>query len=464
MLKTIIIKELQNHLYSLRFIFALVLTLFLFGIASVSFIVEFKDQKAIHQENLTRISENMKNVANNASRFAQNMNVFPFAPRNSAFMSSGQEDVMPNTIIYTAFNVYGYSIAEGSNNPFVLPSRNINWEFIVMLLFSFLAIIFTFDTVSGEKEMRTLALGMSNSVSRGVILTGKYLGAVTILSLFIVLGIIVSLLMLSISGQVVINGVTMAEIAGFVVMSVLLIACMAALGLLASVLTNNPNTSLLIGLMIWLILLYIIPHTTLLLSNKLFPVESSQVIDENTGNSRKVIEASFPDGKWHSEGGNPFEPDHQIRANMQMAFMQGEKEIRDAWYQDQFSQYVKTSRLTCVSPMFAFEMANERLLDGGFQRFSKNWDDLHTHQAQFLEWFKTFDAKDKNSPHWLNPYEDYSTSKQAINIGEVPVYTEKIVPMNRRLTQSGVYIALLLGYAAILFFVSFTIFIRYDVR
>jgi hypothetical protein len=149
---------------------------------------------------------------------------------------------------------------------------------------------------------------------------------------------------------------------------------------------------------------------------------------------------------------------------MQMAFMQGEKSIRDAWYQDQFSQYLKTSKLTCVSPMFAFEMANEKLLDGGFQRFSKNWDNLHTYQQQFLEWFKAFDAKDKNSPHWLNPYEDYSTSKQAINIAEVPVYTERVVPMNRRLTQSGVYIALLLGYAAVLFLSTFVIFIRYDVR
>jgi hypothetical protein len=149
---------------------------------------------------------------------------------------------------------------------------------------------------------------------------------------------------------------------------------------------------------------------------------------------------------------------------MQMAFMQGEKSIRDAWYQDQFSQYLKTSKLTCVSPMFAFEMANEKLLDGGFQRFSKNWDDLHTYQEQFLAWFKAFDAKDKNSPHWLNPYEDYSSSKQTINIGDVPVYTERAVPMNRRLTQSGVYFALLLGYSAVLFLVTFAFFIRYDVR
>ncbi|HUX57952.1 MAG TPA: ABC transporter permease subunit [Bacteroidales bacterium] len=162
MLKTIIIRELQNHLYSLRFIFALMLTLILFGASSVSFIIESKEQKTTYEQGIAKIRENMKNVANNATNFAQNTNAIPFAPRNSAFIASCQEESMPNTIIYNAFNVYGYDISKGNNNPFILPSKNVNWEFILVLLFSFLAIIFTFDAVSGEKEMRTLALGLSN--------------------------------------------------------------------------------------------------------------------------------------------------------------------------------------------------------------------------------------------------------------------------------------------------------------
>jgi len=258
--------------------------------------MEYKEQKSIYEESVTKISENLKNVTENASRFAQNMNAFPFAPRNSAFIASGQEESIPNTIVYTAFNVYGFSISEGSRNPFILPAKNVNWEFIVSLLFTFMAIIFTFDAVSGEKEMRTLALGLSNSISRGTLLAGKFFGCVIILGLFIILGIAVSLIILITSGQVIISGVTMSEIAGFALLSFLLVSCITAVGLLTSVLSNQPNTSLLIGLMVWLFFMYIIPHSTLLMSNKLFPVESSGVVEENTQNSRKIIEASFPDG------------------------------------------------------------------------------------------------------------------------------------------------------------------------
>jgi len=464
MLKTIIVRELQNHVYSLRFIIALILTLFLFGTSSVSFIIEFKEQNSTYEQGMTKIRENMKNVAGNASRFAQSRNAIPFAPRNSAFIASCQDESIPNTIIYSAFNVYGYNISKGSSNPFILPSKNVNWEFIVVLLFSFLAIIFTFDAVSGEKEMRTLALSLSNSVSRGVILIGKFLGTVIILTMFIVLGIIVSILILLFSGQTIITYSTVAEIGGFLLLSFLLISCASAIGLLMSVLSYRANTSLLLGLMVWLMLLFIIPHTTLLLSNKIFPVKSEEAITQNIKNSYKIIEAGFPNGKWRSSSNDPFMADHKIRANMQMEFMLDQKKITDNWYDSQFSQYVNTGKMTMISPMFIFEIGNEHMLNGGFQRFINNWNDLHVYQGQFLAWFKAFDAKDPKSPHWYNPNEDYSTSKSKINIDEVPVYSERIIPFSQRISQSGIYIALLLLYTTIIFFVSFILFVRYDVR
>jgi ABC-type transport system involved in multi-copper enzyme maturation permease subunit len=464
MLKTIMIKELQNHMYSLRFLFGLILTLFLFGISTVSFILDFGEKKSTYEQGMEKTTENRKNAAGNASRFAQNTNIYLFAPRGSAFMASSQEESMPNAILYTAFNVYGYDISKGNGNPFVLPSRNVNWEFILTMLFSFLAIIFTFDAISGEKEMRTLALGLSNPMSRGVLLTGKFLGSVIILYSLIILGVIISLVILLLSGQVEISAITLLEIAGFLLLSFLLIACTTAIGLLASVVSFNPNTSLLIGLMIWLVLMFVVPHTTLLLSNKLFPVETTELINNNTNSSRKVIEASFGEGKWSSDSDDPFIPQHQIRASMQMAFMLGEKKIRDNWYDSQFSQYLETCKLTMISPMFVFEMGDEYLLNGGFQRFRKNWNDLHTYQQQFLSWFKTFDAKDPKSPHWYNPFEDYSTSKAKLQLDEVPVYTEKIVPFGNRFIQVGTFLSLLLVYTSIVFFLSFVLLIRYDVR
>ena len=202
----------------------------------------------------------------------------------------------------------------------------------------------------------------------------------------------------------------------------------------------------------------------MLLSDKLFPVVSSEVIAQNTKNSQKTIEASFPAGKWSSNSGKPFEPAHKIRANMQMEFMLNEKKIMDSWYNSQFSQYSNTGKMTLISPMFIFELGNESLLSGGFQRFKKNWNDLHVYQTQFLDWFKTFDAKDPKSPHWYNPYEDYSTSKSKIKIEEVPEYSERSLSFSQKMSESAFYIVLLLVYTTVIFLLSFILFIKYDVR
>ncbi len=53
----------------------------------------------------------------------------------------------------------------------------LDWSFIISVVISFVVILFTFDAISGERERGTLALMLSNSVPRGVILLSKFLGA-----------------------------------------------------------------------------------------------------------------------------------------------------------------------------------------------------------------------------------------------------------------------------------------------
>ena len=114
--------------------------------------------------------------------------------------------------------------------------------------------------------------------------------------------------------------------------------------------------------------------------------------------------------------------------------------------------------------MTQFENLNEISLSGGYFRLKNNWDDLQIYQGQFLAWFKAFDTKDPKSPHWYNPYENYSTSREKVNMADVPIYTEKIIALEKRFIQGSVYIALLLAYTSIIFSLSFILFMRYDVR
>ena len=80
------------------------------------------------------------------------------------------------------------------------PTRRvkINWVFIGILM-SFFAILFTFDAIAEERARGTLSLMMSNTVSRGQVLLGKYLGAFVTLMVPLIISILMNLLIILLS-------------------------------------------------------------------------------------------------------------------------------------------------------------------------------------------------------------------------------------------------------------------------
>ena len=77
----------------------------------------------------------------------------------------------------------------------------IDWVFIGILM-SFFVILFTFDAIAGERARGTLSLMMSNAVSRGQMLLGKYLGAFVTVFLPLIISILINLLVIHFFGNI----------------------------------------------------------------------------------------------------------------------------------------------------------------------------------------------------------------------------------------------------------------------
>jgi hypothetical protein len=157
-------------------------------------------------------------------------------------------------------------------------------------------------------------------------------------------------------------------------------------------------------------------------------------------------------------------PLHELRANLQRKLLAAEKEIRNANYRDMFRQLEKTRSLTSLSPAAAYDFLAEAVVGGGYPRFRKVWDDLHGYQARFEDFFKSFDARDPKSPHWYNPNEDVSTTRLKIAFETVPQFTERPMSFADRLRPAIRYLLVMAISACLVFFISFILFVRYDVR
>jgi ABC-type transport system involved in multi-copper enzyme maturation permease subunit len=464
MFTTLFIHELQNYLHSLRFHVSFVIVVLVFIVGSIAFVSSFffffsnyAKQRQNEQTNLTEQASSITSVA------IQRRN-FIVSPRGNGIVADCKENFLPNEITYSAYNVFGFSVRHNTFNPLLSRTESMSWSFIVTMFLSFITLLFAFDAISGEKEDRTLALVFSNPVSRRTILGSKLASIITVVGLMQLIGIIISMLILTISGKVNIDGGYLIETAGFIFISLLLITIFAVFGLFSSVVTRYSNISLLISLCFWLVVAVVIPNTSVFWAKKLFAIPSSFQVEAEIREDRKDLEDKGAEGRWSSNGGDPFYPRHELRANHQTDIMNSEKRFNDANFLRMFRQFENTRTFTVISPIAQFDYINEAFLGGGYLRFRKNWDDIHIFQAQFLQWFKDIHANDSESPHWYNPFEALSSSRKPVEVDQIPQYQEQLTPFVRRILFVTPYLITMFVTIAVIFGACFYFFVRYDVR
>ena len=463
MFTTLYLRELQNYLYSLRFIVSFVIVVLVFTTGSISFVSSYPETLSSYTQYRQNEQTELAEQANNISDVATRPRNYIMNPLSNGVIADCKESFLPNEITYSAYNVFGFSVRQNTHNPLLSRAESLSWSFIVSMFLSFITLLFAFDAISGEKEDCTLALVFSNPVPRRTFLGSKLAGIITVVGLMELAGIIVSMLILTISGKVIIDGGFWGEIAGFMVVSLLLITVFAVFGLFSSVVTRYSNISLLVSLCFWLAVAVVVPNTSVFWAQKLFPIPSAAQVEAAIKEEKDDINKHAPEGSW-SAFNDPFHPRHELRANNQTNLMNAEKRHRDAYYQQMFRQFEHTQSLTAISPIAQFDYINEAFLGGGYLRIHKNWDDLHVFQSQFLQWFKDIDVKDSDSPHWYNPYESLSTSRKPVEIDQIPRYQEQIAPFARRIQFVSPYLIAMLLIIGALFGGCFYFFVRYDVR
>ena len=420
MFTTLYIRELQSCLYSLRFQVSFVIVVLVFALGSISFVSSFKDVQdsyakysASQQEELAKLSENVSSVATTTRSFV-------ISPRENSVIADCKESYLPNCITYNAYYVFDYSVRPAGNNPLMVRTESLSWSFIVSMFLSFITLLFAFDAISGEKEERTPALVFSNAVPRRTFLCSKLTSIITMVGVMELVGILVSLIILSLSGQVRLSGSFLLETAGFVLISLLFITTFAVFGLLSSVVTHRSNISLLISLCFWLFAAVVIPNTSIFWAKTLFGIPTADEVARNRQEAFDDINRNAPDGSWASSS-DVFFPKHKLRAQNVTNLLNSNQKFNDAYYLQQFHQFEQTRNFTLLSPIAQFDYMNEAFLGGGYLRFQKNWTDLHA-------------------------------------------FREQIASFSRRIGFIGGYMIAMVITIAALFMACFYFFARYDVR
>jgi|WetSurMetagenome_2_1015567.scaffolds.fasta_scaffold09852_4 ABC-type transport system involved in multi-copper enzyme maturation permease subunit len=458
-------REILHNLYSLRFLLSLVLVIGVMAAGSLSYGRRQAAAMANYGEARALSIKTMQEDGQvNVSRLAVRRRAFDLRPRDNAFIDDAKEKYLPNAVIFSAWNVFGVRSTNESANPLLAKYDELTWAFVAALLVSFVALLFTFDAISGEKETKTLALELANPVPRSALLGGKFVSAVASVTAIAAVGALVSLLILIATGAAGMSARTALETLAFVGAAALLAAVMAAFGLLCSVLARSSNVSLLLALCVWLLFAVVIPNSSGFIAKTAFPIEKAEAVQKRVDKAFDDLNKAAPPGSWMSQSNNPFLPQHELRANLLKKRMAAEKAIRDDYYRTMFRQFERTRSLTAISPAASFGYAAEALVGGGYARFRKVWDDIRIYQGQLSQWFVALDAKDPKSPHWYNPNEDISTTRTKVSFDIVPQFAERPMSAGERGRAALPYAAVIAIMACFAYGAAYARFIKYDVR
>lgn len=469
MILNIVLREIHQHVLSLRLHLVLVLLVVLFGLGTVSFINRYEaDQERYRQIHSAQLEKEGEWAARYLGYYMVQTRSQVLEPRANAFITDAGEKMMPFQFWFTGFGVEGFEVPNWASNDMMQAFRELNWVYIVSIIVGFTVLLFSYDLVSGDKENGTLALTVSYPVSRGVLLTGKYISVIIVAMLVLLPGIVLSLIILLLSGTVVFDGMLLAETAGFLTGTALFVACMAALGLLASTVTSRSNVSLLLCLCIWLASVVVVPNSIVYFTGKLFPIESSRAIADRIAQEMKASSDRIAAAEAQGGGMLTLTPIEHFRlyAKFNMQFKERELAIKETWNNSLLEQFRFSRRLTVLSPVCLFEQLIEAATGGGFVRLVRSWSDMKLFQSMLFDWYMELDAaaSEEETLHILDPYNPGHMLWKVVDLEEIPRFHEKQASAAERLAAARLPLALLIIYTAIAFALSFVLFLRYDVR
>ena len=285
MFKTLILKEIRETFHNFRFLIATLLCLVLIPLGMYVTLKEYEQRFSDYQDSVRLYQERSE------GRINSNFNAEGYRPPSvMSIFSLGLEYFLPTKVVTSPDGQFKMLDESGINNPQSLLSGKVDFLFIVSFVLSILALIFTFSSISGEKETGTLSLIMSNSVPRWKIILAKVLGNYAVFLAPFLISLLIAILIVNISGVVSVLSVKIFP--SFLVIlfvTLLFIFSMFNLGMLVSTLTHRSIISMITLLFVWVVLVLAVPKICPMIAEILYPVKSQQVIN----NEKQAIRANL---------------------------------------------------------------------------------------------------------------------------------------------------------------------------
>ena len=479
MIWTIVKKELSANLISFRFILIFLLCCTLILVSAYTMrdkyeqrMKEYDTARVVHRNELEE-----KDVQAALSQIMLSGYKVDKPPARLSVIVEGMEGAAGK---YAPVNVLSTPRLEGGSgsDPVFAYFGTLDIMYIVRVVLSLVAILLTYDAISGEREQGTLKLALSNSVPRYVVLLAKCIGGYITLLLPFLVPMLIGLLILTTSGSISFVGQDWIRLGLIGLASLLYIGIFLMLGLMVSSRTNRSTTSLMLLLFIWVVAVLAVPKVSMITASKLRPVPSAQEVqaEKDAKSAEALKEGQEKMFKYISElserakdGQDQEAVQEEVRAAI--ARLQEEittnmtevtKKIQVEYDKKKESQFRLASNISRFSPASVYTYAAIDLARTGFDRQDRFVKAARGYQPGLIQYQR------KMMPKMMEQQRQQMTGQTVeevkIDLDDLPALNFREATLSDSWNSAWVDFLILFLLLTCLFMIAYVGFIRSDVR
>ena len=185
------------------------------------------------------------------------------------------------------------------DNPLLNAFFSIDFTTVIAILMSLLALVFSYDLFTREKEDGTLKLVFTNAVSRTSFLSGKFLGILITLLPILLFCFILSIILILTAPDITFSISDWIGIGLIFFTSIIYLMLFILMGMLISALSKSSSVSIVISLLIWIWMLFLVPDIAYYSSQSIYKVPTYDNIRYSLDELDREFENATND-KWGS--------------------------------------------------------------------------------------------------------------------------------------------------------------------
>ena len=440
MILTIVRREMLDHFMSARFSLSIGLATVLFVLNGALFSGEFEQRMALYRAQVLDTADWQRmHHGELATLGIRGPGWLAKRPSPLLFCASGRDELLPSSIgaqtsslrsgsrwgvlIHGPWTLVYNAVSGPPMSSVASDFIEIDWAFIIGFVFSFIAILLTYDAIAGERAAGTLGLLMSQPVSRFSVLLGKFLAAMGILVVSLVIGIAFSLLTIGLTGTIALDEVLLGKVAIIVLASILYVSFFVAVGLLVSALTEQAGTCLAVLMLIWTTLIVLMPNVLIGVVHSLSDVEldwkGRQLAIDSLWEEHQL------DSKENPAPGGAMPRDYVESFTSYISDRLAiEQRFQDAFLRENLDQVEFGRNLNRLSPHGVFQYVLESVAETGLPRHVRFVEAARKYERTFRSFIERRDSADQDSFHLFGIHQ--GMSENSVPLHAIPQFEENL--------------------------------------